>query len=209
MLVRPHTFVKNIEMNYRFFLILFLVTSQLRANNTSESQNKVKYDHKMDSSIQTIIKIDSSKTKHLLDSLYKVGETKCKREKLEPEHWMMVFSPTVIILFFALLLMINLYRKKDFSITKLVSLESDQKVLSTSRFIAFLTGLAAIFIGTTMTMYYGYLVVAECPHNPSVDGLWKILLGLGIGVVPYGINVFNKNEKEENANTNSTSNSQQ
>ncbi|MFN8332207.1 MAG: hypothetical protein U0T81_13500 [Saprospiraceae bacterium] len=54
-------------------------------------------------------------------------------------------------------------------------------------------------------MYYGYMLVAQC-NNANLDGLWKILAGLGIGIIPYGINVQLKNTKEEAATMKPTCN---
>lgn len=65
---------------------------------------------------------------------------------------------------------------------------------SSSRMIAFLTGLAAIVValGVLTVQFYGFLT-----ENKSfeTDGMWKLLLSLGIGVIPYGINMFTKNDK--------------
>lgn len=159
--------------------------------------------NEVDTGNAKLIKDVSSKTNNAIKSIFQ-NQIKCHRETLDFQRWAMVFSPTLIILIFALLLYRNLNNKNNaFTITDLISVNRDNetKVLSVSRFIVLLTGLAAIFIGTTMTMYYGYLLVAECNFNPSTDSLWKILAGLGIGVVPYGVNVWNGNEKERtNAN---------
>ncbi|MBK8403845.1 MAG: hypothetical protein IPP06_16355 [Saprospiraceae bacterium] len=57
-------------------------------------------------------------------------------------------------------------------------------------------------------MYNGYLLVAQCNGGIDADGLWKILAGLGIGIIPYGINVWNKNTKEEAATRQPSNNSQ-
>ena len=67
---------------------------------------------------------------------------------------------------------------------------------STSRLLAFITGLIAIIIAVCLVSYHGYALFAGCSGEKQLDSLWKILAGLGIGVIPYGINVWNGNAKE-------------
>lgn len=68
---------------------------------------------------------------------------------------------------------------------------------SVSRLLAFLTGIAAIIIAICLVSYQGYSIFTGCYDDKQFDALWKILLGLGIGVIPYGINVWNGNTKEQ------------
>ena len=76
---------------------------------------------------------------------------------------------------------------------------TDEPVRSTSRVIAFLTAVVALIIAIVITSYIGYQTVSGCCQQISLDGLWKILLALGIGVIPYGANVLNGNSKEDPA----------
>lgn len=72
-----------------------------------------------------------------------------------------------------------------------------KSVGSTSRLIAFLTGVTAIIIAICLLSYYAYFTIAECSGTPKFEDMWKILMGLGIGVVPYGVNVWRGNTKEK------------
>ena len=68
---------------------------------------------------------------------------------------------------------------------------------SVSRLLAFITGVMAIVIAVCLVSYHAYAVFAGCGGEKQFDALWKILAGLGIGVIPYGINVWNGNAKED------------
>jgi len=141
-------------------------------------------------------------------------EVKCNRSAKDftREEWIIIFFMPGVILLFSIVLLYVLKQSPDFKFTKVIGLgngkDEGQETQSSSRFIAILTGLTAIFVATTLVMYNGYLMVAQCNNAIDVDGLWKILAGLGIGVIPYGINVWNKNVKEETA-TGKTSSSTQ
>ncbi|MCA0396404.1 MAG: hypothetical protein LCH51_03310 [Bacteroidetes bacterium] len=88
--------------------------------------------------------------------------------------------------------------------TDKVEKTQDKQIRSTSRLMAFITGLTALIIGTCLTSYVGYLSISGCGRDFNIDGLWKILVSIGIGVIPYGINVFNGNRKEEGQKPNKT-----
>lgn len=60
-------------------------------------------------------------------------------------------------------------------------------VRSTSRMAAFISSICAVAIGTCSTSYYFYMYL-KTAQAPNLDSLYDILLGLGIGVVPYAIN---------------------
>ncbi|MDX2046140.1 MAG: hypothetical protein SFU87_05110 [Chitinophagaceae bacterium] len=68
---------------------------------------------------------------------------------------------------------------------------------SVSRLLAFITGVIALVIAVCLVSYHGYAMFAGCGGEKQFDALWKVLLGLGIGVIPYGINVWNGNPKEQ------------
>jgi hypothetical protein len=195
-------------MKSMLFILLTFVSMNLFGFQSAKDTNIVSIKPKIEIKDTTIAKkyLDSLDKKSLkLDSLNAEINKLCpgncyNREGLKFWHWLLVFLPTGIMLFFSWLLISKLSKDSDFKLINLFAIDDGKNIYSTSRFIVFLTGLAAIFICTTLTMYYGYVVVAECKNNPSIEGLWKIFIGLGLGVVPYGINVWHKNEKEENAN---------
>jgi hypothetical protein len=58
---------------------------------------------------------------------------------------------------------------------------------STSRFIAFLTGLVALSLGISLSTFFIYVYFTQ---NKTVDvtNLTTVIWGLGIGVLPYGFN---------------------
>jgi hypothetical protein len=58
---------------------------------------------------------------------------------------------------------------------------------STSRIIAFFSGMAAIVISLAATSYFFYMFL-KTGKAPEIDKLFDILLGLGIGVIPYSFN---------------------
>ncbi|NJO24718.1 MAG: hypothetical protein HC867_01430 [Bacteroidia bacterium] len=72
---------------------------------------------------------------------------------------------------------------------------------SVSRLLAFVTGVIALVIAVCLVSYHGYAMFAGCGGEKQFDALWKVLLGLGIGVIPYGINVWNGNPKEQTTQT--------
>lgn len=56
---------------------------------------------------------------------------------------------------------------------------------SSSRLIAFLTSIAAIVIAISLITYYAYGYITHSGDMNNLDELWKIIAGLGIGIVPY------------------------
>lgn len=71
--------------------------------------------------------------------------------------------------------------------------EAQQPVLkrSSSRLIAFFSGLSAVIIAICITSYYMYFAIKGLPI-PKFEELWPILASLGIGVVPYATKVINE-----------------
>lgn len=159
------------------------------------------------------IKIDSlsGKIQEFQKKLAEPIKIECTKnyDDLKWQHWCIIFFMPLIMLIFAITFFIVFYRSKEFKVARLIGIgkqthngiedKKEVEAQSTSRFIALLTGLTAIFVSTTLVMYYGYMMVAQCNNALDLDGLWKILAGLGIGIIPYGINVWNKNVKEEAA----------
>jgi hypothetical protein len=62
---------------------------------------------------------------------------------------------------------------------------------SSSRLIAFFSGLAAVIIGICITSYYMYFAMRGATV-PKFEDLWPILASLGIGVIPYATKVINE-----------------
>jgi hypothetical protein len=59
---------------------------------------------------------------------------------------------------------------------------------SASRLIAFLTGVVALTIGICMCTFYMYCYFNTPGNMPDLSKLSTVILGLGIGVIPYGTN---------------------
>jgi hypothetical protein len=141
----------------------------------------------------------------------------CNTEKVKSIQWLLVFLPALV--FFILFYYFMGWLKKDgFKIadalascepvtltekTKdaagLVTVETETNVLpkSSSRLIAFLTGLTAMTIGLSLVTYYIFITLADCP-NPNLDDLWKVIASLGIGIIPYGANMWKESQKAAN-----------
>jgi hypothetical protein len=58
---------------------------------------------------------------------------------------------------------------------------------SSSRVIAFFSGMAAIIIAVCSVSYFFYMYI-RTGDAPNLDKLFDILLALGIGVTPYAVN---------------------
>lgn len=65
---------------------------------------------------------------------------------------------------------------------------------SASRLIAFLTAISAIVIALSLITYYAYGYMTQIGDMKNLDELWKIIAGLGIGVVPYVAKTIKGNE---------------
>jgi len=71
-------------------------------------------------------------------------------------------------------------------------------VPSTSRLIAFLSGIAAIVMALCFTTYFAYFSLIDKPSGiTAFKDLWPILASMGIGVIPYAVNVWGGNAKEK------------
>lgn len=155
--------------------------------------------------------------KLLTDSLLHRSEfcASCQKfNSLTCWHWVFILMPVFLAFIFLFWLMRRLVKDKfNFgeaisgkpieiaTLNKSGAPTTENKALpSTSRLLAFMTGISAIIIALSLTSYYAYYEIAECSRVMEFSGLWKILIGLGIGVIPYGINVWNGNEKENSNN---------
>jgi|GEM_PF-2079289 len=58
---------------------------------------------------------------------------------------------------------------------------------SVSRIIVFLSGLTTLIVVVCFMSYYAYCLVTS-RVMPSFDALTNLIFGLGLGVVPYGVN---------------------
>lgn len=59
--------------------------------------------------------------------------------------------------------------------------------LSSSRLIAFLSALTTLLIVVCVMCYYAYCMM-KCNQMPDLKHLLELFLGLGLGIIPYGIN---------------------
>ncbi len=158
-----------------------------------------------------------------------VCKTCCAKAELGWRQWLLVFLPVLFTLLLGIYF-IRWIKKDGFKLADALSATQgstntvterrtdaanpaqpavetttttgQEPVRSTSRFIAFITGVAAIIIAVCLVTYYAYFAIAGCPAPPNYEDLWKILAGLGIGVIPYGVNVWNNNSKENNPTNN-------
>ena len=189
-------------MNSRFFLILYMLMLGFFTNSNlvfgSEDSCKMKF-----------VTIDTFRYHiEILDKEVNIINTKISNLgnssdhlNLDKSQWVVIFFMPIIMLFFSIIFMIKFRKSDDLKFSKIIGFSNvsngkNDPALSTSRFILILTGLTSIIVVTTLVMYYGYIMVTGSASNIPVDDLWKILAGLGIGIIPYGINVWSKNEKE-------------
>lgn len=164
------------------------------------------------------VKVSTDTTGKALAESKKAADCKtCKTDKVQGLSWLLVFLPT--LLFVGLLYYFTAWLKKDrYKLAEALSScdkvalvtqtndaqgnltgsqSTEQLPRSSSRLIAFLTGITAMIIGVCLTTYYIYCTLADCP-NPELDGLWKVIAALGIGVVPYGANMLKESRKDNN-----------
>ncbi|HWY37061.1 MAG TPA: hypothetical protein VNY73_00785 [Bacteroidia bacterium] len=67
------------------------------------------------------------------------------------------------------------------------TIKERESTQSTSRLIAFLSGMCSIIIAISTVTYYFYIYF-RTGQEPNIDKLYDILLALGIGVTPYAFN---------------------
>jgi hypothetical protein len=103
------------------------------------------------------------------------------------------------VFFFLLILIITLIKLKNAK-AKLSDLLAEKDIpaiaggdttpnppQSTSRFIAFLTGLVALSLGVCLSTFYVYVYFTQ-GKAAEVTNLTTVIWGLGIGLLPYGFN---------------------
>ncbi len=72
----------------------------------------------------------------------------------------------------------------------------DNPPTSSSRLIAFISSITAIIIGISMATFYFYSYF-KYANKPDIGDLWKALIALGIGVVPYATNQLTSNKQNK------------
>lgn len=124
---------------------------------------------------------------------------------VEDWEWLFVFSPLILLLIFTILFWLGLNSKesddgkvkksKREGIFTMMLMEKDDANahIIPSKFIAFSSGMTAIFIALVVLTFYAYMIAAQCNNHLNIEGLWKLVVALGIGVVPYGYYIFLKN----------------
>jgi len=63
---------------------------------------------------------------------------------------------------------------------------------STSRLLAFISGITAIIIAICLITYIAYFSIKLCTPAPHLGGLWIVFLILGIGMIPYAVKTMFK-----------------
>ena len=177
------------------FLFLFSLEFAYAQNAENKKDETIT---KTDSITEVLL---SEKLSNIEEYIQQASEAKCRNaSEIKWQQWAIVFFMPVTMLLFAIVFAFKFRNSKELKFSRLIGLseknDEDDKLLSSSRFIALLTGLTAIFVTTTLVMYYGYIMVAECNIKLPLSQLWTIIAGLGIGVIPYGFNVWNRNNKE-------------
>jgi uncharacterized membrane protein YeiB len=200
-------FMKKIIL---FFFILFSVSSiSIAADKDTTKPQQVEVKISVDNSWDTS-KTNATKANSV------VCET-CNPDKVKKEEWILVLLPTILFLLLFYYFM-GWLKKDKFKIADALSScepltltqltkdaagittgTTDTQVMprSSSRLIAFLTALTAMILGLSLTTYYIFITLADCP-NRNLDDLWKIIASLGIGIIPYGANMWKESKKESN-----------
>ena len=176
-------------------LVLFfgLNDSNIYAQVDSQARIEIK---KMETKLSSL---DTSLKK--LDTLFvnQIKKEACLECKKNSDNFnntdrLVIFLFPAVLILFSVLLLLRFLKSNELGLKRVFGLgDGDPNNINASKFIAALTGLVAIFISAALTMYHGYSMVSQCNQTLSLDGLWKVLISLGIGIVPYGIYLFKKN----------------
>jgi len=130
----------------------------------------------------------------LLSPLCCLAETTSSNKPTDTETWI-AFLPVII---FIVILIISSFKLKAGTNSPGFLTEKDNLAKkdnndpnppqSTSRVVAFLTGLTALTIGTCLTTFFIYEYFID-PNKPAdMSNLTTVIWGLGTGVLPYGFN---------------------
>lgn len=194
-------------MRLKFFILLLTTNFPLLnfANDTMPKSQQV----------EVRISLDTPKSSSQSNSSGKSVQPcqTCNIDATKGMQWFLVFLPAIF--FFLLFYYFMGWLKRDgYKIadalsacepltlknqtkdgTGLVINSTETQVLprSSSRLIAFLTGLAAIIIGLCLTTYYIFITVAGC-SSQNLEDFWKVIAALGIGVIPYGANMWKESK---------------
>jgi len=137
----------------------------------------------------------------LLTSLIVLSPACCFAQSNQPNHptpteTIVAMLPVSFFLLMSIMIMIKL--KKDR--TKLSDLLSEKDAppptggtpnpasASTSRFIAFITGIVALIIGVCLSAFFMFVYFSTSGKTVDLSNLTNVIWGLGIGVLPYGFN---------------------
>lgn len=171
--------------------------------------------------VEVKISLDNKKdtTKESVGNAKKEECKTCHTDKVKGIQWVLVFLPTIffLVLFYYFMtwlkrdgfkladalsscepLTLSQQTKDDDG--KLTNTTSSQVLpRSASRIIAFLTGITAMVIGLCLITYYIFITLADCP-SLNLDDLWKVIASLGIGIIPYGANMWKESKTDSQAN---------
>lgn len=216
--------MKHFHLVSILFLLVFGISSAVSAQNTTPAFDSVKY-YK-----DSVLKLSTAlqkKAAEIIELKTKAAQCNCVNVTLSKTAKTIVFTPLVLLLLFSVVFMIWMARS-NFTLEDALSVAPSKEQVedarvanmqlqqagtqsatipgskpqpSVSRLLAFLTGIAAIIVAICLVSYYGYSMVTGCTNEKQFEAIWKILMGLGIGVIPYGINVWNGNGKEQPSST--------
>jgi hypothetical protein len=204
--------IKQIRKISLLFVMLIFNLSSKAAVSDSLIQEVIKQLYvKVNKDSSSYVEL-TKKLKAMSDTLNAQSQTTCEvcmNKKMSNMHWIITLMP-ILLSFVAIWYFMDKLKSKSFNFAEALSGRGMEKVekadgstsneakpiASTSRLMAFITGITAIIIALCLTCYYGYHQIAECTNKLEFEGLWKILLGLGIGIIPYGINIWGGNSKE-------------
>ncbi len=209
-----------------FLALIFLILSRIHAEvmpenaDTTISKAKVA---EMENSIQNL-KVSIGTLASVSEKI-KNGDS--KPIKLGFLQWLIVWMPVLLFLFLFLFFLTRLRKEGFLLADALSScvpievanigpavngiitisapadsanppLPNDMMLLrSSSRLIAFMSGLTAIVISITLMTFYFYDVLSgtNTSQTTYLDSVWKIIVGLGIGVLPYGFNMIKEAQR--------------
>jgi hypothetical protein len=176
---------------------------------TSFGQSDTGMSAKMDAVVKNMASVKDSLTALSNKASFISSCYNCK-DPLTIQQFIMVFAPVILFLIGAVYASIRLKRKNFFLADALT--EKDPTLItiqnpkydptnpttpatinisnypkSSSRVIAFFSGMAAIIIAVCTVSYFFYMYF-RTGVAPELDKLFNILLALGIGVTPYAVN---------------------
>ncbi|MEY4538340.1 MAG: hypothetical protein RLZZ306_97 [Bacteroidota bacterium] len=209
-----------------FLALIFIMSSRIHAQGTSPKEDTTISKTKLTELENTILNLKSSNsTLDSVPEKAKSGDS--KSIKLGFWQWLIVWMPVILFLFLFLFLLTRLRKEGFLladALSSCVPIEvgtitpaikgiltipapadpanpldpkSMMLLRSSSRLIAFMSGLTAIVISITLMTFYFYDVLSgtNTSQTTYLDSVWKIIVGLGIGVLPYGFNMIKEAQK--------------